>query len=213
MTHLVGTLVARQPDGSTRLLAVKSALRTDDVLSTQQATFARVRFADGTEVALRPNSQLAVKAYAYQADKPTQDSMALDLRKGGMRLVTGLLGKRNPDQVRVDTPAATIGIRGTHFGLLHCAGDCGDIATADGRVPPDGLHADVAEGKINVRNEAGEVVLHAGEFGHVPDGNSAPQAVAPAAGFQVTLPESITRNDAAGRSVGEGRNDCNCAVR
>lgn len=32
-----------------------------------------------------------------------------------MRMVTGLIGKKNPDAIRVDTQTATIGIRGTDF--------------------------------------------------------------------------------------------------
>jgi hypothetical protein len=32
-----------------------------------------------------------------------------------MRMITGLIGKTNPDAVRVETQTATIGIRGTDF--------------------------------------------------------------------------------------------------
>lgn len=213
VTHLTGTLVVKQADGKGKLLSLGSELRVGEILNTQQGSFARVRFTDGGEVVLRPNSQLAVTGYAYQPEEPAKDNMAVGLIKGGMRMVTGLLGKRNPQNVEVKTVTATIGIRGTHFGLLLCQGDCTDIPTATGQPPADGLHADVVEGVIHTANPAGELLVRAGEFGYVADKTTPPRLVRKEDGVQVTIPESISLNSAGGRSVGETREDCNCTVK
>ena len=213
VTHLTGTLVVKQTDGSAKLLAVSSEVREGDVVNTQQGTYARIRFQDQGELVLRPNSQLVITRYSYQEAAPAEDNFAVNLLKGGLRMVTGLVGKRNPNKVKVETATATIGIRGTHFGLLECQGDCGDIPTVTGQPPGDGLHADVAEGVISMTTDAGEILIHAGEFGYAASRKAPPRLVSAEEGFQVTLPESVSLNSAGGRSVGETRADCNCAVK
>ena len=212
VTHLSGTLVATDAAGKTRALSVKSPIQVGETLSTQDKTYARVKFQDGAEVVMRPDSQLAVNQYAYAAESPAQDNQALSLLKGGLRMVTGLLGKRNPDRVSVGTPTATIGIRGTHFGLLLCQSDCLDIPTVSGQAPADGLHVDVAAGAIAVTNPAGEQIMQAGQFGFVQGINSPPVVVPPSQGIQVTMPQSISQNNSDGRSVGRTSHATECVV-
>src|SRR5450759_2332073 len=174
VTHLSGTLTAKRADGSVKLFAVKSEVQEGDTLSTEQDTYARIKFADGGEVVLRPGSQLKVAAYAFDQAKPQSDNIVLNMLKGGLRAVTGLVGKRNRDAVSFATTTATIGIRVTHFGALICqstgasTNDCADIPTVTGKPPEDGLHVDVADGAIVVKNAAGQQVINAGQFGLVP---------------------------------------------
>jgi hypothetical protein len=70
-----------------------------------------------------------------------------------------------------------VGIRGTIFGALQCANDCGGIPTPSGRPPENGLHLDVSEGAIVVTNNAGTREFSAGQFGYVQSTNSAPVVV------------------------------------
>lgn len=212
VTHLSGTLIAKVPDGGSRVLSVKSEVREGETLVTQANTYARIKFDGGEEVVLRPNSQLAVTRYSYRASEPDKDSFTVGLLKGGLRMVTGLLGKRNPNRVEVTTSTATIGIRGTHFGLLMCQGDCADIPTVTGMPPADGLHADVADGAISVTNPAGQQVIGTGQFGYVHNKNTPPTLVPPNRGIQVTMPTNISQNAADGRSVGPSHQTSECTV-
>lgn len=212
VTHLSGTLTARKADGTAKLLSVKSEVATGDMLTTLEDTYARVKFEDGGEVVLRPNSQLVVTDYRFNQSEPDNDNAVLSLLKGGMRAVTGLLGKRNPHRVGVTTATATIGIRGTHFGLLMCQGDCLDIPTTAGKPPEDGLHIDVADGAIQVSNAAGSSVIAAGQFGFVARRDTAPVIVPPSQGIQVTMPESIARNNDGDAGVGKHREAAECTV-
>jgi hypothetical protein len=52
--------------------------------------------------------------------------MLVGLVKGGLRVVTGLFGKRNPSGVKFQTATATIGIRGTEFDARLCEADCAE---------------------------------------------------------------------------------------
>jgi len=205
VTHLSGVLVARQPDGGTRLLGVKSAIAEGETLVTEQATYARVKFSDDGEVVLRPSSQLKIESYQYRNAEPQRDNVLLSLLKGGLRSVTGLIGKRSRDNVKFSTSTSTIGIRGTHFGMLLCQNDCASIPTPSG-TPENGLHVDVVDGAITLTNKAGQQVLTAGQFGFVRDANTAPVIVPPGRGIQVTMPPSISRNAGGGKTIGTSSN-------
>ncbi len=211
VTHLSGTLTAKRADGSIKLFSTKSEVQEGDTLSTEQETYARIKFSDGAEVVLRPGSQLKVENYAYDAAKPQSDNIVLNMLRGGFRAVTGLVGKRNRDAVNFSTVTATIGIRGTHFGALLCQNDCAGVPTVTGKPPENGLHLDVADGAIVVRNAAGQQLINSGQFGFVQSANTPPAIVPPAQGIQVTMPTSISQNNSSGRGVGKVK-DNECAV-
>lgn len=200
VTHLSGTLSVKKADGASKLLAVKSDVQEGDLLTTEAGTYARVKFVDGAEVVLRPGSQLKVASYKFNEAQPQNDNVFFSLLKGGLRAVTGLIGKRNHDAVSFSTATATIGIRGTHFGALICKEehDCDDVPTVSGKRPGIGLHVDVAEGAVLVRNRHGQLLLVAGKFGHVRDADTPPENVPPEDGVQVTMPTTISQNDAPG---------------
>ncbi|HET9709724.1 MAG TPA: hypothetical protein VFP39_15600 [Gemmatimonadales bacterium] len=201
VTHLSGVLVAKRADGGTRLLGVQSAIAEGETLITEPATYARVKFADDAEVVLRPSSQMKIESYRYENSTPANDSVLLSLLKGGLRSVTGLIGRRSRENVKFTTSTSTIGIRGTHFGMLLCQNDCASIPTASGP-PENGLHVDVVDGAITLTNNAGQQVLVAGQFGYVRDANTVPVIVPPGRGIQVTMPPAISRNAGSGKSIG-----------
>jgi hypothetical protein len=206
VTHLSGVLTARHSDGTRTVLALKSAILQGDTLITERETYTRVKFIDNAEIVLRPDSEVAVNKYVYDEKKPANDSVAIGLVKGGLRAVTGLVGKRNHDAVNFDTPTATIGIRGTHFGALFCQYNCGAVPTPNGQTPANGLHVDVVSGAIVVTNPAGAVVFSAGQFGYVPGPNQPPVIVPQ--GVQVTMPQSISSNsNNGGQKIGAAKLD------
>jgi hypothetical protein len=207
VTHLSGTLSVKRGDGATKLLSVKSEVQPGDLLTTEQETYARIKFTDGGEVVLRPGTQMKVDSYAFDEAKPESGSSIMSLVKGGFRAVTGLIGKRNKDNVSFTTPTATIGIRGTHFGALFCQGDCGGIPTASGQPPANGLHVDVASGAISLTNGAGQVLVNTGQFGFVAPG-APPVVVPPQQGIQVTMPTNISQNKGNGQRIGKGGSEC-----
>lgn len=211
VTHLSGILSAKRADGTSKLLSVKSDVLEGDTLSTESETYARIKFADGGEVVLRPGSQVKVESYAYNAEKPESDNVLINMFKGGLRAVTGLIGKRNRQKVTFQTETATIGIRGTHFGALLCQNDCGGVPTTSGSAPANGLHVDVTSGAITMSNSAGTVQLNAGQFGFAASNAAPPQQVPPQQGIQVTMPPSIAENKGSGKGIGKG-SDTECKM-
>ncbi|HLA34599.1 MAG TPA: FecR domain-containing protein [Rhodocyclaceae bacterium] len=211
ITHLSGILSAKRADGSSKMLSVKSEIHEGDTLSTEAETYARLKFVDGGEVVLRPGSQLKIENYSYNAAKPDSDNIVMNMLKGGLRAVTGLIGKRNRDKVSFQTETATIGIRGTHLGFLICQNDCANVPTVSGQPPANGLHVDVASGAVAVSNPAGTVQINAGQFAYVANAATPPVQVPPQQGIQVTMPSSIAQNKGGGKGIGRG-DDSECKM-
>lgn len=212
VTHLSGTFSVKRADGTTKVLAVNSDVFEGDLLSTEAETYARIKFADGSEVVLRPATQFRIEKFAFKEDDANADNAFFSLLKGGLRAASGLIGKRSREKVSYGTAVATIGIRGTNWGALLCQDDCGSIPTTTGTSPANGLHIDVANGAIVVSNGAGTHDFAAGQFGFVASPTHAPIIVPPAQGFQVTMPPSISANGSQGRSP-DGSGAVSCAAR
>lgn len=210
VTHLGGVLFATRADGTKKLLSVKSEILVGDTLKTEANTFARIKFTDGSEVVLRPETVFQVNAYSYNNAEKKQDNFLVSLLQGGLRSVTGMLGKRSPEQFKLNTAAATIGIRGTHFGALLCNNDCANIPTVSGQVPGNGLHTDTAQGATVVTNAAGSIEVPAGSFSYTPSPSAPPKLIPPAQGIQVTMPPAISSNKASGSGL--GASDSNTCV-
>ncbi|MBI2752996.1 MAG: FecR domain-containing protein [Betaproteobacteria bacterium] len=211
VTHLSGAVVAQRPDGRSQILSIKSQVQEGDVLATAENSFARVKFSDGTEAVLRPSTQVKIDAFKFEEQRPQQDNVVLSLLKGGMRAVTGFLARRNPANFRVATPSATIGIRGTNFGIQFCNNDCGGLSAPKGGAPANGLHADVADGAISITTQAGALVVGVGQFAFVQSPVVLPVLVPPAEGVRITLPPQATGPAQLGGTVGK-TGGLECAV-
>lgn len=119
-------IVYLSKQGGKRVIAAQgTALDQGDTVYTEKDSEARLRFSDGGQIALRPNSALNIQAYRFSEPEPEKDSLVMSLLKGGLRNVTGLIGKRgNQHAYRMNAVVATIGIRGTDFIVRLCEDDC-----------------------------------------------------------------------------------------
>ena len=115
IVQLSGPLLAKKADGVARILSMRSEVESGDTLVTEKNTYAMVKFIDNSEITLKPSTTFKVENFSYDAGKPDGDNASFNLVKGGLRSVTGLLGKRNKEKFAMKTPSATIGIRGTTF--------------------------------------------------------------------------------------------------
>src|SRR5476649_2851816 len=115
IVQLSGPLLAKKAGGVVRILSMRSEVESGDTLVTEKNTYAMVKFIDNSEITLKPGTTFKIDNFAYDAGKPDGDSASFNLVKGGLRSVTGLLGKRNKERFALKTPTATIGIRGTTF--------------------------------------------------------------------------------------------------
>ena len=125
ITHLQGLATATQPGGQPRFLAVGDPVNEGDTLTTTERGYAVVALSDGSKMTLRPSTTFQVAKFAHNpANAGDDDALSMRLFKGGMRMITGLVGKRNPNGVEMRTATATVGIRGTSFDARLCGDDC-----------------------------------------------------------------------------------------
>ena len=115
VARLSGPLMVKKADGSVKVLALRSEIESGDTLVSEKNTYAQIKFIDNSEITLRPGTTFKVENFAYDAARPEGDSANFSLVKGGLRSITGLMGKRNKEKFSLKTPSATIGIRGTTF--------------------------------------------------------------------------------------------------
>ena len=163
VTQLSGTLSVKKSDGSVRILSQKSAVDSGDTLNTERDSYAQIKFDDGGQLTLKPNTTVKIESFRFAAERPQDDSFVYGLLKGGLRAVTGLVGKRSKENYQLETATATIGIRGTTL----TADDCLNNRSGDCQRLDAGVYVGVADGEVIVRNGQGELGLAAGQFGLV----------------------------------------------
>ena len=73
-----------------------------------------ITFLDESQVRLTEHSQLVIDEFIYDPD-PSKSKMALKFASGTARFITGKLATINKENIQIETPSATIGIRGTDF--------------------------------------------------------------------------------------------------
>lgn len=172
--QLQGSLSVERIDGTHALLNAQSEINQGDLLITGKNSFAGIRFADESTLSLRPDTTLKVQDFKFTEIKPESDSVILKLIKGGLRKVSGLIGKRSQPKDILNTPIAQIGIRGTDYSLQFCKNDCREIRTQKGMVLAEGLHVEVDKGRIILQNQAGSQLVNAGQLAYVKDEKTAP---------------------------------------
>ncbi len=156
-----GVGFVQTPGQQTRTLGKGVALKQGDRLTTSEGASAVIKLDDGTKMTLRPNSDLLLEEYRFRAEAP-DNSMVLQLLRGGFRAITGLVSKGSPNAARINTRTATIGIRGTDFDARLCGpADCKNESGRVAQAPrPSQVQASAkvvnAQGLVRVLDSAGQ---------------------------------------------------------
>jgi len=100
--------------GATRSLAVGSDVFSNEVVRTGDAASAQLVFLDATNLSVGPRSSVTLDRFVYDPNRNT-GRMVVRAGRGVFRFVTGTQPSRD---YTVETPVATIGVRGTVFDLL-----------------------------------------------------------------------------------------------
>lgn len=166
---VAGSATVERAGQQTTLMA-GSAVESGDTLSVGDKSTIQVRFTDESVVALRANSQFKIENYRFDKNAETDRSL-MGLLKGGMRTITGLIGKANNKNYSVQTATSTIGIRGTHFTVVSCNNDC---TRPDGTAETNGTYGNVTDGRISVSNTSGTAEFGQQDSFFVPTPNAPP---------------------------------------
>lgn len=111
-----------------------------------------ILFEDNTQVKVTENSKLLIDDFVYDPNKKDAGKLALKVAMGTVRYASGNIAHENASKVAINTPTATIAVRGTAFTMT-----VDEIGQSMIILLPN---ADGSVGEIEVRTSMGSVVLN-----------------------------------------------------
>jgi FecR protein len=120
-----------------------------------------ITFADDTRVQVNENSRLVIDDFVYDPKSSKGGKLAVNVAAGTVRYASGQIAKNSPQNVAVNTPTATVGVRGTDFTAT--VDELGASTIILLPSCPSGwvnVERDCKTGEISVSNDAGSVILN-----------------------------------------------------
>jgi len=134
VTDTVGDVFITRADG-TKIAAEKGMMIFQgDVVEADVDSAVNIVFADNSSFAVSEGARLSVDQYIYNAEQQSGSSF-FSMLKGAFIYTSGMIGKSDPENVNIETPVGSIGIRGTVVaGVINEAGQLSEVTVIDGAV-------------------------------------------------------------------------------
>ncbi|MGH8707074.1 MAG: FecR family protein [Burkholderiales bacterium] len=171
VADLEGDVRVEVTGAKSRALVPGERVASGSLVTTAPGARLKLRFDDGQWAALHENTQFRIEDFHYGPQEPKADRAAFVLLRGALRIVTGALGRRNPEAFELRAPNLLIGVRGTDF----------MVAIADS------TYLSVLEGAVTATNAGGTATFRAGDLGA-----TAAEATLAAAIQANALPAAVT---------------------
>lgn len=150
-----GGATLQSADGSSKVMTKGMEINQGDTILTGSGR-AQVKFSDGGYISFQPNTQFKIEEYNYSGKQDGTERGFFRLVQGGLRALTGFVGRENRPNYRMATPVATIGIRGSYY-----------LAEFQEK-----LKTHVGHGSIYVFNDQGDIILFEGQGATVESGKA-----------------------------------------
>jgi len=105
--------ILRQSEGDKLLAELALGIFSNDDVRTGNGRMA-LTFLDDSVLKLTEHSKIIVDEYIYDPN-PSKSKLSLRMASGTARFITGKLGLIDKQNIKIRTPSASIGIRGTDF--------------------------------------------------------------------------------------------------
>lgn len=109
-----GEVNAVDTENFSRKLSLKSEIFKSDTIITGKRGRIQIMFLDNTIVSLGRNSEMKISEYKWNPDE-NDGEMKTKVKEGVFRIMGGAITKAAPKKFTTETPAATIGIRGSMY--------------------------------------------------------------------------------------------------
>lgn len=187
-----GMVTVNRKDEDAGILIKGSPLYPADHITTGKRSNVALAFSDGGRFSLLENTEFGIEAYHYQAKASEKGygKAFFQMLKGGVRSLSGAIGKKNYKNYSVKTPVSTIGIRGTGYDAI-CWGDCStpEIQEIKGLDSiKHGLTTHVWQGGIVHEMEVGEFDLNTGQSNLIFNSKTPPIKLPELPAFMEKLP-------------------------
>ncbi len=156
--------------GQERPLKKGDAVNEGDTVTCGPSASTQIRMQDGGLIAVRPDTALKFDQFVFGGQQDGNEKSVFSLLKGGFRAVTGLIGQVNKKNYKINTPVATIGIRGTdHETFLIVPG------STMAQIAPSGAYSKVNVGETTLTTDRGTVNVLPNQMGFAGGLNQLPQ--------------------------------------
>ena len=213
----VGQVISLTPggfalrDGNQVPLALKDPVHDTDTLITDAAGRMQVLFSDDSTVSLAPNTNLALREVVPTGEKP---AFKAHVGQGVARFITGKIVEQNPGGFALDTPEATVGIRGTIFVVQVGNGkttvfvlNTTRTVTVNSVTVPSGFKITLPSGKPEPMTPADmDLTSYAALAGGAQEGGEGQEAAAGLdiqGGTALFVPETLTQPDLTRQAVAD----------
>lgn len=147
---------------------INSDIESLDTIVTAKSKMG-ITFEDNTKVNITEQSKLVIDDFVYDTKKTT-GKLALKVALGTVRYASGQIAKSNPQSVAINTPTATVAVRGTDFSMT-----VDELGKSTIILLPSCDITGCITGAIEVSTDAGVVFMNqAYQTTVVSDRNSAP---------------------------------------
>ncbi|EKO37337.1 MAG: hypothetical protein B193_3992, partial [Solidesulfovibrio magneticus str. Maddingley MBC34] len=113
LTEAKGQIRAKRGADPERALVQGNPVYAEDDLATGPEDKGRVTFADGSSLDIGPDSRVLLADFVYDPANIDASKQAIRMAKGMFRYVSGKVVQNDPARLRLESPLAVIGIRGT----------------------------------------------------------------------------------------------------
>jgi hypothetical protein len=101
-------------NGKLMAATVGTVIEVEDTVKTGADGSVGITFHDNSLLSAGPNSELVIERFVFDSTTH-QGEFDTRLKKGTLAVVSGKIVKQSPEAMRIRTPAAIMGVRGTEF--------------------------------------------------------------------------------------------------
>lgn len=161
--EVTGAATVTHLDGTTETIVNGTPIYQGDIIETDAAGAVNIKFVDETSFAVSEDARLAIDEYVYDAGTQSGETN-FSVLKGMFVFTSGLIGRDDPDDVHIETPVGSIGIRGT---IIAGNVNSGEITVVEGAIvltDPHGHEVTLATQFETARFGGSEGIEHLGQL-------------------------------------------------
>ncbi|WP_440909310.1 FecR domain-containing protein [Candidatus Pelagibacter sp.] len=153
---VIGFITGEAFNQDGKKLSVGDPIYFGDTITTNEGGKSQILFVDQTVMTVGSSTELTIDEFVYDAKK-TEGKLLSTIKSGSVKVLTGKISEKNPENLVVETPAGTIGTRGTEFKAAVDPETQKSKILLIGPGPKNSLG--LRPGAVEVSNAAGTVLL------------------------------------------------------
>lgn len=174
-----GDVRVKAKSGDIRAAVKGGEVNEGDLILSGKPALAQLKMEDGGTIVVRPNTKFTIATYRFSGKEDGSERATYKLDQGSVRAITGQIGKTNKQNYLIQTPTASIGVRGTDHEPAYIPKK-EDIENLSAK---PGTYDKVNVGETYIETQGGVVVVKPNSVGYAEDERSVPTILPAVPGF------------------------------